>query len=89
MHRKLFGTINVDFDATTHLIFYIRHILEIKWEHNEAVHYLVIDFNKGYDSVRSEVLYNILIEFDVSMKLVRLMKMWLAETYSRVRVGQH
>jgi hypothetical protein len=36
-----------------------------------------------------EVLYNILIEFDIPMKLVRLVKMCLNETYSRVRVGKH
>jgi len=34
-------------------------------------------------------LYNILIEFDIPMKLVRLIKMCLNETYSRNRVGKH
>jgi hypothetical protein len=34
-----------------------------KWEYNEAVHQLFIDFKKAYDSVTREVLYNILIEF--------------------------
>jgi hypothetical protein len=34
---------------------------------------------KDYDSVKSEVVYNILIEFGVSMKLVRLTKMCLNE----------
>ena len=33
-----------------------------------------------------EVLYNILIEFGIPMKLVRLIKMCLTETYSGVRV---
>jgi len=31
-------------------------------------------------------LYNILIEFGIPMKLVRLMKICLTETYSRIRV---
>jgi hypothetical protein len=53
------------------------------------VHQLFIDFKKAYDSVRREVLYNILIELGIPMKLVRLVKMWLNETYSRVRVGKH
>jgi hypothetical protein len=39
--------------------------------------------------VRREVLYNILIEFEIPMKLVRLIKMCLNETYSKVRVGKH
>jgi len=34
-------------------------------------------------------LYNILIEFGVSKKLVRLIKICLTETYSRVRVGKN
>jgi hypothetical protein len=34
-------------------------------------------------------LYNILIEFGIPLKLVRLMKLCLNETYSRVRVGKH
>jgi hypothetical protein len=35
---------------------------EKKWEHNEAVYQLFIDFKKAYDSVRREALYNILVE---------------------------
>jgi hypothetical protein len=38
-------------------IFCIRQILEKKWEYNEAVYQLLIDFKKAYDSVRREVLY--------------------------------
>ena len=34
-------------------------------------------------------MYNILIEFCISVKLVRLIKLCLTETYSRVRVGKH
>jgi len=40
------------------------------------VHHLFIDFKKAYDSVRREVLYNIIIEFEVPKKLVRLVKMF-------------
>ena len=57
---------------------------------NEAVHQLFIDFKKAYDSVRREVLYNILIELGgIPKKLVKLIKMCLTETYSRVRVGKN
>jgi hypothetical protein len=53
-----------------------------------VVHQQFIDFKKAYDSDRREVLYNILIEFGVPMKLVRLPKMCLNETYSKVRIGK-
>jgi hypothetical protein len=44
---------------------------------------------KAYESVRKEVLFSILIEFGVPMSLVRLIKMCLNETYSKVRIGKH
>jgi hypothetical protein len=64
-------------------------MLEKKWEYNDAVHQHIIDFKKTHDSVRREVLYNILIEFGISRKLVRLIIICLTETYSRVRVGKN
>jgi len=63
-------------------------MVEKKWEYNEAVPQLFIDFKKAHDSVRREVLCNILIEFGFPMKLVRLIKMCLTETYSRVWVAK-
>ena len=53
------------------------------------MHQLFIDFEKAYDSFRREVLYNILIEFGIPVKVVRLIKTFLTETYSRVRVGKN
>jgi len=38
-------------------IFCIHQILVKKWEYNEEVHQLFIDFKKAYDLVRREVLY--------------------------------
>ena len=52
------------------------------------MHQLFLDFKKAENSVRREVLYNIFIEFGIPMKLVRLRKMYLNETCSRVRVGK-
>jgi hypothetical protein len=57
-------------------MFCIRQLLEKKWEYIETVDQLFIDFKKAYDSVRKGVLYSILIEFGVPMKLVRLIKMY-------------
>jgi uncharacterized membrane protein YgcG len=51
-------------------LFCIHQILEKKWEYNKTVHQLFTDFKKAYDSIRREVLHNILIEFGVPMKLV-------------------
>jgi len=53
------------------------------------VHQLFIHFNKAYDSVRWEVLYNILIAFGIPMKLVKLIEMYLNKACSGVWVGKH
>jgi len=53
------------------------------------VHQFFLDFKKAFDSVRRVVLYNILIEFGNPMKLVRLIKVCLNETYSRVQAGKN
>jgi len=86
------GFINVDFEATDQLLFvhseFVRYFRK-KWEYNKAVHQLFIDFKKAYDLVRREVLYNILIEFGISVKLVSLIKVCLTEKCSRVRVGKN
>ena len=53
------------------------------------MHQLFIDFKKVYDSVRREVLNNILIEFGIPVTPIRLIKMCLTEMYRRVQVGRN
>jgi hypothetical protein len=55
---------------------------------NGTVHQLFIDSKKVYNSVKREVLYNIMLEFGIPKKLVRLIKLCLNETYSKVHVGK-
>jgi len=50
---------------------------------------LFIDFKKANESVRREVMCSILIEFDILMKMLGLIKMCLNETHSRVRIQKH
>jgi hypothetical protein len=44
------------------------------------------DCEKAYNSVKRELLYNILTEFGIPMKLVRLIKMCLNEACSEVYI---
>ena len=46
-------------------------------------------FKKTYDSVWTEVLFNILFVFGITMQLVRLIHTSLSETYGSVRVGKN
>ena len=92
MRRKLSGFISVAFDATGRLLIRYSAFAKYwgkKWEYNEPVPQVLINFRISYDSVRREVLYKILIEFGIPRKLVRLIKMSLTETCSRVRVGKN
>jgi hypothetical protein len=77
-----------NWSTTDHKI-WLRQILAKKREYNKEVHKLLIDFQKAYDTVRREVLYNIRIEFVIPMKLVRIIKLCLNETYGGVRVGKN
>jgi hypothetical protein len=69
--------------STTDQIFCIHQIPDKKWEHNETVHQLLETSRKPMIQLGGEVLHGILIEFGVPMKLVRLIKMCLNETYSK------
>jgi len=64
-------------------------MLKKKWKYDERVHKLFIDFKEAYDSVRREVLCNILIQSGIPIKLERLTKLCLNETCSTVRLGKH
>ena len=76
--------------STVDHIFSIRQILEKKWEYNKDVCQLFIDFEKAYDSIKRESLYDILIKFGVpKKKLVRLIKICLDGTQSKVRIGNY
>jgi hypothetical protein len=57
--------------SSTVQISYIRKILGKKWEYNKTLHNLFVDFKKVCDSVRRELLYNILIELGIPMKISR------------------
>ena len=87
MQGKLLGIVSVDFHKTGQLLIiysaFIKYLKkrererEREREYNVAVHQLFVYFKKAYDSVRREVLYNILTELGIPMKLVRIIKMCL------------
>ena len=50
---------------------------------------LFIYFEKAYDSIKRESLYDILIKFGIPKKLKKLIKTCLDRTQSKVRVGNY
>ena len=66
----------MDFDVTGQLLIinsaFIKYLRKDGNTMRQCISY--VDFKTGYDSARREVLCNILIEFGIPMKLVRLIK---------------
>ena len=75
--------------SSVDLIFIIRQIFENKWEYNKGECQLSIGFEKAYDSIERESLYDMLIKFCVPKTLVRLIKTCLDGTQSKVRIGNY
>jgi hypothetical protein len=73
---KLLG-IMVDIDTTGQLLIVYSALVKYlrkKYKYIEALHRLFIYFKIAYNSVRREVFYNIVIEFGIPIKMVRLNK---------------
>ena len=71
---KLLGTIKMVLDVTPRQ--FTKYFVIVKYwgggrEYKGSVYQLFIDFKKAYDSVKREVLYNILTEFGIPKKLVK------------------
>jgi hypothetical protein len=75
-------------NSTTDPTYCICQILEKKMGTQCSSASAIIDFQKARDSISRERVYNILTEFGILMKLLRLSKMCLNEMYSRVQVGK-
>jgi hypothetical protein len=70
----------------------IENILALKitnktlWEYNQSVHYLLLDFQKSYESIHRDALWKCMKEFKISTKLINICKTCIQKTRSAVRV---
>jgi len=92
MQKKLLEIISVNFDATGQILIiysafvkYLRKKIGTQVSSASAIYTL----KQASDSIGRKFLYNFLIEFGIPMKLVRLIKTCLNETYNRVRLSKH
>jgi len=72
--------------STTHQIFTLRQILEKTKEFGIETNHLFIDFKSAYDTIKRGQLYNAMSEFNITIKLIRLMRMTMENTQSQVRI---
>ena len=85
MQRKLPGIINKDIDASGQLLIvysaFVKYLRKNTNTMKQCIVYLHAS-KKAYGSVWREILYNILVEFGIHMKLVRLLKCGLFDRAS-------
>jgi len=55
-------------------IFALKIINEKLWEYNQSVKYLFIDFQKAYDSIHRDTLWECMKEFKIPTKLITMCK---------------
>jgi hypothetical protein len=72
--------------STTGQIFCLRMILERTCEYEVDIHQLYTDYKQAYDTINRAKLVEIIKEFGIPMKLVRLVKITLANTNSKVKI---
>ena len=67
-------------------MFALKIINEKLWEYNQSVQYLFIDFQKAYDSIHRDTLWECMKEFKVPTKLINMCKTYVQKTRSAVRI---
>jgi len=67
-------------------IFALKITNEKLWEYNQIVQYLFIGFQKAYDSMRRDRLWEFMTEFKIPTKLINMCKTCVRETRSAVRI---
>jgi hypothetical protein len=67
-------------------IFALKIINEKLWEYNHSVQYLFIDFQKAYDSIHRDTLWECMEEFKIPTELINMYKTCVEETRSAVRI---
>jgi len=56
------------------------------WEYDIDVYQLYVDFRQAYDSIDREKLYTIMLDFNIPRKLVRLTRLTMENSESRVNI---
>jgi hypothetical protein len=59
---------------------------EKSYELNLDLHLLFIAFGKAYDAINRIYLFGIFKEFEISKKLVNVMKMTLPDSHGKVKI---
>jgi sorting nexin-29 len=67
-------------------IFTMKQISEKCWEHNVDLFQIYIDFRQAYDHINRVKLYEAMVHFHISVKIIRLARLTMTSTENQVRV---
>jgi len=67
-------------------MFALKIIIEKLWEYNQSEQYSFIDFQKAYDSVHRDTLWECMKDFKIPTKLINMCKSCVQKTRSAVRI---
>ncbi|RLU18394.1 hypothetical protein DMN91_008751 [Ooceraea biroi] len=73
--------------STSDQLFVVRQIAEKFWEFDIDLHHVFVDFKQVYDSISREKLHEILQEFRIPPKLVRIIQATMKNTRGYVRIS--
>jgi hypothetical protein len=73
--------------SATDQTFTVENLLEKAWEHNVEIHQIFVDFQKAYDSIRTDRIYTIMAHFGIPNKLIRLTKATMEDSTYYVKIG--
>ena len=74
--------------STTDQIFTLKQIIEKGYEYGVTLHNLFIDFKQAYDTVKRNALYEALEDLGIPKKLIRMVKMTMANSRNVVKIGR-
>ena len=74
--------------STIDHIFTIRNIMEKCWQYNKDIWQIFVYFKQAYDSINRASLWNIMAEFSIPSKLIKLVKACYSNSNACVQVGQ-
>jgi len=72
--------------STTNQIFTLRQILENAKEFRIETQHLFVDFKSACDTIKRGQLYNVMSEFNIPIKPIRLTRIIMENTQSQVRI---
>jgi sorting nexin-29 len=72
--------------SITDQLFTVKEILEKCWKLNINVYQIYVGFKQAYDSIQREKLYRTMHEFNIAIKLIRVVRATMRNSEAQVKI---